>query len=267
MDKVTRYGWGVKDEPGYFAMIDKNKIVIDRSYQRDLNKSKVLGIASDWSWIAFGVISIAIRDGVYYCINGQHRVAAAMKRSDIRQLPCIVFNTQSPKEEAAGFLNNSTLSKPISSYAKFKAAVIAEDKTALFVSNLLNKYQLKVSESDTPSSIRAIGRVLDLAKTDPVKFETVLGFCYELCHPNAQISKIIIDVIDYIHSHVENDGYGITEKALAKRILSIGPEALTASATRASAIMGRATIKIYAMGAMEAINKKLQHKYILDTRA
>lgn len=260
MDKVTRYGWGVKDAPGTLTMLEKNQIIVDRSYQRDLNVRKVLTMASDWSWIACGVITVAIRDGVFYCIDGQHRVAAAMRRSDICQLPCLVFKTESSAEEAAGFLNSNTLNKPVTSYGKFRAMVEAKDPTAVYVKSLLDKHGLKALPDDGSKIVRTIGRIMELCAMDRERFTKVFNFCVELCVPMFQINKIILDGLDYLDSHISVED-GISNPALKKRILSIGPESLNSQASRAMAVFGVRGAKQAAIGMLEAINKNLHHKY------
>src|SRR5689334_6103185 len=78
-----------RDRPGEFAMIDKTKLNVDLSYQRKTTKSRVDKIREEWSWIAFGAVSVALRgDGEWFVMDGQHRVLAAMMRDDIKEVPC-----------------------------------------------------------------------------------------------------------------------------------------------------------------------------------
>ncbi len=266
VNKEKKYKWCVVDEPGNLEWIDKNQIFIDHRYQRDIVPSKVIELASSWSWIGCGVITIALRDGKYYVIDGQHRLEAAKKRESVKLLPCIVFKTPDTKTEAIGFLNSNGNRKPMTSYAKYRAELEAGDETAIFVNELLKKYSLTVAETDGTTSIRAIGRIKDLARLNKDKLSEVFNLCYRLCYPTHQITKIIVDVIDYINNHAENDGKGISDTGLAKRILALGPDAITAAATRSAAMWGRASIKIHAIGVLEAVNKNLHNRYSLDTR-
>jgi len=74
LTKVDRYGWTIKDQPGFMKEINKSLLNVDMQYQRHANKSKVLTISSEWSWIACGVVVVAFRDGKYWVMDGQHRV-------------------------------------------------------------------------------------------------------------------------------------------------------------------------------------------------
>lgn len=91
LDKVQRYGWTMQDKQGEQRQINKNLLLVNDDYQRTASASKILEIASEWSWIGCGVIIVAKRDGSYWVIDGQHRVLAAKRRSDIKEMPCLVL--------------------------------------------------------------------------------------------------------------------------------------------------------------------------------
>jgi hypothetical protein len=92
--KVDRYGWKLIDRPGVYENIDKKRLGIDESYQRPEIVSKIREMSANWSWMACGVILVARRGKRFYVYDGQQRTAAAMRRSDIKTLPCLVFDTE-----------------------------------------------------------------------------------------------------------------------------------------------------------------------------
>ena len=92
-DKIKRYGWTVQDEPGDMRLLHKDKLQIHPAYQRDLVAQKVSEISAAWSWIALGALVVGERGGEFWVIDGQHRAAAAKRRSDTTHLPCVVFKT------------------------------------------------------------------------------------------------------------------------------------------------------------------------------
>jgi hypothetical protein len=88
VDKVTRYGWLEADDLGDLCLLSKRDLNVDNRYQRERKHPKVLAIARGWSWPACGVLIVAVReDGRYWVVDGGHRWAAAMERSDITHLP------------------------------------------------------------------------------------------------------------------------------------------------------------------------------------
>lgn len=130
-DKIERYGWKVRDEKGNLEWLPKNNLHIDKAYQRNLSEEKRLRIASNFSWIAFGALSVALRpDGTFWIIDGSHRHAAAMSRSDIKDVPCVLFSTVGDGvDEANGFLALNTARKPLEYLDKFNALCTPETPT------------------------------------------------------------------------------------------------------------------------------------------
>ena len=133
VDKVKRYGWSVQDAPGEMRLLHKDMLQIHPAYQRDLVPQKVSEISAAWSWVALGALVVGERGGEFWVIDGQHRAAAAKRRSDITHLPCVVFKTADVKQEARGFLTIQTMRKPVTAVAKQKAMVTAGDEVAGFV--------------------------------------------------------------------------------------------------------------------------------------
>jgi len=101
-DKTARYAWTIKNAPGEFLMIPKSELEVDHAYQRDrINQRRVEELARAWDWIACGCLVVALRDdNKWFVVDGQHRKLAADQRSDIRELPCLVFETAGRREEA-----------------------------------------------------------------------------------------------------------------------------------------------------------------------
>lgn len=78
-------------DPGEFRMIDKAALNIDQRNQ--ISESHVQSIANHWSWTAIGMILVSEQaDGTLLVLDGQQRKMAADKRSDIQNLPCLVFS-------------------------------------------------------------------------------------------------------------------------------------------------------------------------------
>jgi hypothetical protein len=129
--------------------IHKHDLNIDHTYQREnVIISKVQQIQASWSWIGCGTILVALRhDGSYWVMDGQHRVLAARNRSDIDELPCLVFAVESKTDEAAGFLVANTQRKPVTAIAKYKAMVLTNDPTAMAVDEVLRRLGLEVADT------------------------------------------------------------------------------------------------------------------------
>ena len=141
VSKVEKFKWAPLGKQGRFELIAKGDIQIDHTYQRDkVSQGRVIAIARDFSWPAFGVILCARRsDSSVWCYDGQHRKLAADKRSDVNKLPCMVFQAEDVKAEARSFLLSNTVRGAMASLDKYRALLACEDETAIGIRDLARK--------------------------------------------------------------------------------------------------------------------------------
>ena len=82
-------------EQGELLTINKNLLTIAPEYQRGLSKTSVKRIEQNWSWRAAGVVTVSVRNGTHYVVDGQHRVEASKNIPEITHIPCLVFKSLS----------------------------------------------------------------------------------------------------------------------------------------------------------------------------
>jgi hypothetical protein len=126
------------------------QLLIDESYQRSLDaepsQALIRRIATKWDWGFCQPLFVARRpDGGLYVVDGQHRLAAAVLRGDIAQLPCVVSHFDSADLEAAAFVALNQQRRPLSAIDLFKAALTAGDPAARRIQQGLNDAGLKLS--------------------------------------------------------------------------------------------------------------------------
>lgn len=261
LTKVDRYGWTIKDQPGFMKEINKSLLNVDMQYQRHANKSKVLTISSEWSWIACGVVVVAFRDGKYWVMDGQHRVMAAKQRADINNLPCIVFESSGVEQEARGFLDVNTGRKAMSSIDKFKASIAAGNETANFVKELTDQLGIQFKHTTTNArEMKSVGWCMKRALENKKAFSDVLHLAAEICH-DQPIQERLLDGIFYIHTN----GLPVTNHNIRKHFIRVGANRLTESAIKASAYYSRGGAKVWADGMLQAINKGLHNRLSIST--
>lgn len=260
IDKTARYGWVTKDEPGRLQMLHKDVLQIHPAYQRDVIPSKVKEITAAWSWVAAGAIVVGERGGEYWVIDGQHRVVAAKRRSDITRLPCIVFRTHDVKQEAAAFLDVNTGRKPVTSIGKFKAMIARGDKAACAVQHTLDLLGITPkATASKPLELKSVGWAIKRAGEDLDKFETVMRTAADLSH-DMPIQEKLLDGLWYIHSRLPK---GINDKRFADRLKVVGARRLIEGANRASAYFVRGGASVWADGMMNEINRGLRNTFAL----
>lgn len=262
-DKITHYGWVIRNSPGTMDNIPKNSLVIGAEYQREANRAKVLEIAGAWDWLACGAVVVAKVSGKFRVIDGQHRVLAARKRSDIDTLPCLIFQTAGIAEEARGFLALNTLNKPVSAIDKHKARLIAEEPVALKIQRTLDRLGLNLSKTASgPGQFGAIAWANRRAVEDYENFDRLMGTLADITRDaGVPVAEKLADGLWYLDRHLSG---GIYERRVIERIKHVGAEKLLDGALRASAYFARGGARVFATGMLEVLNKGLHRKIELN---
>lgn len=260
VDKKTRYGWVTKDEPGVLKYLHKDALQIHPAYQRDVILQKVKEITAQWSWVGAGVIVVGERGGEYWVIDGQHRVTAAKRRSDITLLPCVVFQTEDVKQEAIAFLDLNTGRKPVSSLGKFKAMIAAGDEAAITVNRVLEELGVTTAPTATKGKeLKSVAWAVKKAGENAEKFKLVMRTAAELSH-DMPIQHRLLDGLWYINERLQG---GISDKRFNERLHSVGARRLIEGANKAAAYFVAGGASVWATGMMEEINKGLHKKFTL----
>lgn len=258
VDKTKRYGWVTKDAPGELRNLHKDVLQIHPAYQRDVLPMKVKEITGSWSWAACGAIVVGERGGEFWVIDGQHRVLAAKRRSDITHLPCVVFKTEGVRQEAVAFLDLNTGRKPVSSIGKFKAMIAAGDETACFVHKTLESLGVTMNQNAKKAKeLRSVSWAVRRAGEDGEKFATIMRIGVELSH-DTPIQEKLLEGLWYINERLPG---GIEQKRFMDRLRAVGAQGLIDAANKAAAYFVQGGAKVWATGMMDAVNKGLHKKY------
>ena len=137
------------------------QLQIDPAYQRQIDtgpsQSLIRKIAVQWNWDLCQPLVVARREnGDLFVIDGQHRLAAAVLRGDIAQLPAVVVSSTSPATEAANFVQLNQQRRPLNQMQLFHAALAAGDDEAAAIAAAVAAAGL------------AIGRSFDLERVAPM---------------------------------------------------------------------------------------------------
>lgn len=259
VNKQERYKWSVKDEPGRYKKIEKHKLQVDYSYQRDTKAEKIKAIRSSWSYVACGAISVSERDdGSYYVIDGQHRVLAAMARSDISHLDCMVFQLNSSREEAIGFLAAQVQRKPVTASEKFKAEIVAGDKDAIFIANLLNSSGYKISDSQHGGKVRCIGALLSCVRAD----REVMARAWPAVVAAASGKSVDSRVVKAFFWLEKNaDGNSLSDPFWIKRVSQVGQDQFVSAAIKAGAYYSGGGGSVWGPAMQMEMNKRIRTNF------
>lgn len=252
-DKIERYDWKLLDQPGELRMLNKKVLRVDEQYQREATEPKVKEIARAWSWLACGALLVAERDGVYFVFDGQHRALAALRRSDITHLPCVVFRTAGSKEEAEAFLRANKNRRPLNGLAKFRAATAAEQPAALLVHTLITSVGRSASESSTGTTVRCLALMMNHAERQPEVLKRVWPLIAEVC-VGKPVHERVLEGLLYIENHLP-EGESLLDKEWRKRAVRVSYDGLLGAANRFAAAYSKGGAKVWGLGMVEAMNK------------
>lgn len=260
LTKIDRYNWKIKDGPGAMMMLNKHELRVNPDYQRSIIENKVREMSASWSWLACSAITVGIRSGVYWVIDGQHRVVAAMRRADIVELPCIVFEIENVQDEARGFLDINSLRKPMTSVDKLRASAVAGDEAAKQFEVLCKRLGLVLTRSgNAPGSIKAAGWGMRRMAEDSSAATVVMELASDLAATDQiMVHERLLGGLWYIHKYCEVD---LTDHRLRQRIKARGARALVDAANKAAAFYTKGGDKIWAIGMLNDINRGLRMRF------
>ena len=262
VSKRKRYSWAENSGPGEFMMINKVDLNIDGSYQRDeVSKSKVLDIARDWDWKLFGTLSVVERpDGTFWVYDGGHRCRASLKRDDISDLPCMVFEAEDEKTEARAFIGTNTMKNNVSAYHKHRASVVTGEPIAIAAQSILNKHGYFPMQSATKKyGFSAINTLQSQLKNDPALAERVFSVCASIAQDGEHISGVVLKALFTCQKKLEGKADILTNGHL-ERLKSATLPGIEAAIRREKHIVGRGGELISAKAVLDLLNKNKRYR-------
>lgn len=238
LDKLGRYKWTIVNKPGHFISIPKGDLKIDHSYQRDkINQVRVNEFSSAWDWVKMGVLSVSLRDGQWYVMDGQHRKLAADKRSDISELPCMVFDIEDQKTEAAMFVGLNSNKTAVSGVDRFKALLVAQVDSAVGLNKLLQSTGHKVGASASASVVSCIMCIWKCYERDKERMESLWPLIADVSNGHT-VTDCLVRGIWGCEKKANEIGYSLTKNPYQSHLVQAGSAVLSAEIRREIAIVG-----------------------------
>lgn len=258
VDKIERYDWEPLDAPGVFMWINKDQLLIDPAYQRETSEYKSVEIAKRFKFRACVCLGVSRRDGNLYVYDGGHRLLAAKRRSDIRHLPCMVFDMDSSKDEAGAFLDTNTQRRNVSSIDTFRTRIHHEEEEAEYIDRVLHRYGLTVVKgASAPRQISTVTALFKMIKESREDFERTISISAELCQ-HCPVHSTLVTGLFYLSKHLDGS---FTDPRIRKRILSVGADELIRAANSSGAYHNHFTPKYFAEGMLSTLNRNLKKPF------
>jgi hypothetical protein len=205
-DKIERYKWKSTGSKGVLQWVDKRKLNTDYDhYQRDV-KGTADSICKHLDWMGLGCLSVARRpDGSMWVIDGNNRLHGCLRRSDVQEVPCIVFDVADIAEEAQGFLAANKHRKPVTALETFRAMETTGSTDHAMIVRLLAEFGLRVADcSDDARFVKCVSECLKVVKT--YKTEEQVRYVFEcvhaLTHEKARWQSKHVAGASWLHSRI-----------------------------------------------------------------
>lgn len=262
--KVVRYKWSpITDIPGIPISISKHELKIDSRYQRSISKSRVSGLRENWSYLACGSLIVARRpDDEFYVVDGGHRLEAARCRDDIDHLACLVFKAENVSDEAIAFYRANACTSKMLMFDKLRAMLVYGDQLAVDAITLLQAHGYHASKGHERFGLSCISCYLEAFSADRGLMAKILPMLAKL-HDGEPIKDRLLSTILYI---AKNGSADITQPRWEQRILDVGLARLADAISRAASLYTRGGAKVYAIGALQVINKGLRESARIELK-
>jgi hypothetical protein len=251
MNKEDRYGWdGIVGHPGEYKMVPTRSLMVDYTYQRNkLNTNRLTKIASKWDWALCGTLLVANRNGVLYVIDGQQRLAAATKRSDIDALPCVIYKSEGVGWEANIFWRFNTISKKLKPRELYKAQLREGDLTAVHIDSFVKSIGYEISDGGAFNYIDFIATLYSYFTNEENVAKKALKICAEVSDKTRRIKKDMFTGMCYlVRHHIEVDDLGI------RKLKQAGLDEIDRRITKHCILMGNRYPRACAMGILSIVN-------------
>jgi len=134
------------------SWINKNEMVVDRSYQRTLqsrrSKSLIDSLTANFRWMHCSpLVGCERADGKIVIIDGQHRLAAAKRIPAISLLPCYVVDELTVAQQAHAFVAHNSARVTVTPLQLFHAKAVAGDAEAVAILDACAAAGVKVLRS------------------------------------------------------------------------------------------------------------------------
>ena len=146
------------------AQVPLYMIAIDNSYQRTETFSKRKGeeIALNFIEEAYDPIKLNLRNGIFYCPAGQHRIYAHIKMG--RQFITAELFSVPYEQEVHIYLSQDDNRSKLTPYDRYKAGLAARRWEDIQLHNICEKYNISISSQRNGSSLSSIStakRIID----------------------------------------------------------------------------------------------------------
>lgn len=154
--------FGVGPDPRKMQHLPVARLVIDSEPQRAMNLDVVERIANEWDWLrAEAATVVALGNGKFRVIEGQHRVRALQQADPTASMYCLILpdTERGVAREAKLGRTISTGRRGYSTLAKWVSCTASGEAHEVEATKVLTAHGLRVGASQSARTIAAVGAV------------------------------------------------------------------------------------------------------------
>lgn len=132
--------------PPAIMMIRVGHLLIDPNGQRGQVETRIAAICADWNPRAFGALYVSHREGHFFVIDGQQRLAAVKRMwGDETDVPCLVVDSSSIAQEAADFVDFNGGRSAVNALDTFRISLEGNDRENWAIYSVVTDLGLEIS--------------------------------------------------------------------------------------------------------------------------
>lgn len=202
-------------------------------YQRILKKHRVLEIVKDFDIHRMRPIEVNLRNGVYYCFDGQHRLTA-YRIMGFEKIPAMVHSDCDYVREAMLFANQGENVRAVNKKDRWNAERVAGQFEANRICKICGDYGFTVAEKkvDKNRNIQCIASLQNIMNTE--KGELLLVWVMRMINRcwGGLPHSVDCDIIDGLANIWKTYHCTMDEARLEKVLRKVTPEVLIRDASK-----------------------------------
>jgi hypothetical protein len=259
------------DELGSAEVVDIAAINVDEDYQRDLRHGFVNELATSYDIVKAGAILVNERkDGTLWCVDGQHRMAAALQAGEEAIFAHVTHGLTKKEEAELRLARNNRKSDSV--FEKFRTRLVMGDQKAHSIVEVARQHGTQINSNvNTHKGINAIvtaETLYDAGVGDGVWLGRVLRFLNETFEGElggANVSaNMLKSVAWFIDRHAAKGEARLKE--LRERVVRFGVDDIDRKARAHQAINGGAAWLNYYRTLVEIYNQGRSEKAKIEAK-
>lgn len=252
MNDHSKVGGGRGERASQLRWVALGELGVSVHAQRKFSQTHTESIAAEFDLEKLGFPVVSSRDGSYWIVDGQHRIAAAKMFgfTDTDTIQCEVYEGLTEKEEAEFFLGRD-FRRGVHPFDKFRIAVTAERTVETAIQRLANVNGIKISKSDGISCVGTLKTIYE--RSGPVVLGRTLRIIRD-AYGDAGYDRAVVDGVAMVCARY-GDQFSAEDATAKLGNIHGGVNGLLGAAAKLRLQTGNAKSSCVAGAVVEALNK------------